>query len=173
MKGKKVKFEATIYRFEKNGEKTGWTYIEIPQDVAQTLKPGNKKSFRVKGTINNSKISFLALMPMGNGNFILSLNAETRKKIGKREGAIISLELTEDNSTYEIDKDFAECLEEDETAKENFYKQPPSYRNYYSKWIESAKTEATKANRIAMALNALAKGLNYAEMLREKKSKSD
>lgn len=45
---KAVQFIATIHRFESKGEKTGWTYIEIPVDIAQQLKPGNKKSFRVK-----------------------------------------------------------------------------------------------------------------------------
>ena len=31
------------------GEKTGWSYIEIPAAIAQQLKPNYKKSFRVKG----------------------------------------------------------------------------------------------------------------------------
>jgi hypothetical protein len=44
-----IKFTATLLKFDKQGEKTGWTYIEIPADLAQKLKPGNKKIFRVKG----------------------------------------------------------------------------------------------------------------------------
>ena len=43
-----IQFTVTIHRFEKQGEKTGWTYIEIPSDIAQKLKPGNKKSFQGK-----------------------------------------------------------------------------------------------------------------------------
>lgn len=43
-----VQFTTTIHKFDKQGEKTGWTYFEIPADLAQKLKPGNKKSFRVK-----------------------------------------------------------------------------------------------------------------------------
>ena len=27
-------------------KKTGWTYIEIPDDVAQQIKPNNKKKFQ-------------------------------------------------------------------------------------------------------------------------------
>ncbi|MBL0341528.1 MAG: DUF1905 domain-containing protein [Bacteroidetes bacterium] len=169
MKSKKAQFSATILKFSRNGEKTGWTYIDIPTDIAQMLKPGNKKSFRVKGFINGYEISFIALMPMGNGNFILPLNAAIRKGIEKREGAIVAVELKEDLSTYQIDQDLIECMEADEKAKSNFYKLPPSHRNYYSKWIESAKTDVTKAKRIVMTLEALSKGKNYAEMLREKK----
>jgi len=44
-----IQFIVTIHRFEKQGEKTGWTYIEIPVDIAEKLKPGSKKSFRVLG----------------------------------------------------------------------------------------------------------------------------
>ncbi|HVF97457.1 MAG TPA: YdeI/OmpD-associated family protein, partial [Flavisolibacter sp.] len=48
------------------------------------------------------------------------------------------------------------------------------HRLYFSKWIESAKTEPTKAKRIAMAVNALAKGWGYPEMMRaNKKEKQD
>ena len=39
-----VEFTATLEKFGKKGEKTGWTYIEIPADVAQEIKPGNKKT---------------------------------------------------------------------------------------------------------------------------------
>lgn len=36
-----VTYTTTIHKFDKNGDKTGWTYIEVPADVAQELKPGN------------------------------------------------------------------------------------------------------------------------------------
>ncbi len=44
-----LKFTTTIKKFDKQGEKTGWTYIEIPAAIAQQLNPENRKSFRVKG----------------------------------------------------------------------------------------------------------------------------
>lgn len=169
MKPQSVKFIATIHKYSSNGEKTGWSYIEIPADIAIALKPKNKKSFRVKGTINGFSITFIALLPVGDGNFILSVNAAIRKEIGKSAGAQVKLELSEDTSTYTIDQDFLECLEEEKNAKFNFYKLAPSHQNYYSKWIESAKTEVTKSKRIALALNALSKGKHFGEMMREKK----
>ncbi|TAL59968.1 MAG: DUF1905 domain-containing protein, partial [Bacteroidetes bacterium] len=48
-----VKFTTVILRFDKKGEKTGWTYIAIPANVARKVKNGNKRSFRVKGKLNN------------------------------------------------------------------------------------------------------------------------
>ncbi len=84
---------ATIHKFEKQGEKTGWTYIEVPADIAQKLKPGNKKSFRVKGKLDNYKITGVSLLPMGGGSFIMALNAGMRKGIGKRHGAMLKVQL--------------------------------------------------------------------------------
>jgi hypothetical protein len=48
-----IRLVTVILRFEKQGEKTGWNYIEIPAAAAQKLKPGNKKIFRVKGMLDN------------------------------------------------------------------------------------------------------------------------
>ncbi|MEJ7673490.1 MAG: DUF1905 domain-containing protein [Chitinophagaceae bacterium] len=75
-----VQFSTVIKKFSNKGEKTGWTYIEISEAVAQMLKPNNKKSFRVKGSLDNYKFEGLALIPMGEGAFILALNALIRKK---------------------------------------------------------------------------------------------
>ena len=48
-----VSFEAIIKKFDKQGEKTGWTYIDIPEATAQQLMPGNKKAFRIKGNMDD------------------------------------------------------------------------------------------------------------------------
>ena len=61
-----ISYNATILKFEKQGEKTGWTYIEIQADVAHQLKPNTKTSFRVKGKLDNYSIKAVALLPMGN-----------------------------------------------------------------------------------------------------------
>ncbi len=82
-----IKFSTTILKFDKQGEKTGWTYIIIPAKIVQQLKPKNKKSFRVKGKLDDFEINKVALMPMGEGDFIMAINAAMRKGIGKRKGA--------------------------------------------------------------------------------------
>ena len=48
-----ISWTATIKKFDKQGEKTGWTYIEVPAELANKLQPGNKKGFRVKGRLDN------------------------------------------------------------------------------------------------------------------------
>jgi hypothetical protein len=162
----KVQFTTTIHKFEKQGEKTGWTYIEITADIAQQLKPGNKKSFRVKGKLDNYPISGISLLPIGGGAFIMALNATMRKGTGKRKGAMLKVQLEEDKKPYELSKEFMECLQDDPDAFARFKTLPRSFQNYYSKWIESAKTEPTKTKRIALAVTSLSKGQNFSEMIR-------
>ncbi len=161
-----IQVTVTIHKFEKQGEKTGWSYIQIPADLAQRLMPGNKKSFRVKGSLDQFRISGASLIPMGDGNFILPINAAMRKGTGKRHGAMLNVKLEVDKKPYELNADFLACLADEPKAMDAFNKMPKSFRNYYSKWIDEAKTEPTKTRRIAAAVSSLAAGMNFSEMLR-------
>jgi hypothetical protein len=166
-----VKFTATLLKFDKQGEKTGWTYFEVPADLAKKLKPGNKKEFKVKGKLDNYNINRVSLIPMGGGPFIMPVNAAMRKGLGKRHGAMIKVQLQADDSAFVFNADFMECLEYEPKAKEHFKSLTGSHQRYFSKWIDSAKTEPTKTKRIAMAVNALAKKWGYPEMIRDSQGK--
>lgn len=168
---KMVQFIATIHRFGKQGEKTGWTYFEVPPDLAQQLKPGNKKEFKVKGKLDAYPVKRISLLPMGGGRFIFVLNASLRKLIGKKHGATVKVQLTEDKSEFIFNKDFMECLADEPAAKNFFQSLTGSHQRYFSKWIDDAKTEPTKTKRIAMAVTALAKKWGYPEMLRSSQGK--
>jgi hypothetical protein len=161
-----VKFTVTIKKFGSKGEKTGWTYFEVPADIAAELKPGNKKEFKVRGKLDKYTIKRISLIPMGGGIFIMALNADMRKAIAKKEGAMLNVQLTEDKSDFVFNADFMECLADEPAAQTYFQSLTGSHQRYFSKWIDSAKTEPTKTKRIAMAVNALAKGWGYPEMIR-------
>jgi len=167
----KVQYTTTILKFKKKGEKTGWTYIDVPCDVAQQLKPGNKKSFRVKGRLDNFSIKGVALLPMGQGDFIIPLNGAIRKGIGKRDGAMLKVVLEEDTDPLKLNAELMECLADEPAALSFFNSLAKSHQNYFSKWVAEAKTEETKAKRIAAAVDGLANGLNYAEVLRGLRNK--
>ncbi|SDG15970.1 YdeI/OmpD-associated family protein [Chitinophaga filiformis] len=167
-----VKYTATMLKFDKQGEKTGWTYIVIPEDLAQQLKPGNKKSFRVKGKLDKHAIEAVALMPMGDGSFIMPVNAEMRKAIAKRAGAQLTVQIEEDDNPDPVSSpELMECLADEPEALAFFNSLAKGHRNYFMKWIESAKTEPTKAKRIAQAVTALARKLDYPSMMRANKGK--
>lgn len=167
---KSVSYTTVILKFNSKGEKTGWTYIEVPADVAQKLKPATKKSFRVKGKLDDYSFEKTAIIPMGEGAFILPLNAAVRKKIGKKQGAMLHVTLQEDKAEILHDTDLIMCLEEEPQAIQFFRQMPKSYQNYFSKWVASAKTEPTKAKRIAQTVTAMLKHQDFGQMIRSLKT---
>lgn len=169
-----IEFNTIILKFADQGEKTGWRYIEIPADIAQQLKPGNKQSFRVKGMLDAYPVAGMALLPMGEGNFIMALKADIRKAIHKREGAMLNVRLEPDNDyQIEMPADLLDCFEADPDALLFFNSLIKSHRDYFVKWIESAKTTATRDKRIINTVNAASRKMGYPEMIRALKAEKD
>jgi hypothetical protein len=169
-----IYFETTIKKFDKQGEKTGWTYIVITKEQAEELKPATKVSFRVKGKLDDHTIEKVALLPMGDGSYIMPLNAAMRKSLKKAKGAEVHVQLAIDAEPLALDTVFLECLQDEPRAMQTFQQLAKGHQNYFSKWIQSAKTAPTKAKRIALAVNALSRGIGFPEMLRaQKKEKQD
>lgn len=163
-----IEFNAVILQFAEQGEKTGWSYIDIPADIAQQMKPGNKKSFRVRGMLDALAVSGMALMPIGEGNFIMALKADIRKGLHKQAGAMLQVRLEEDiDFKIEIPDDLKECFDFEPEAFEFFNTLAKSHRDYFIKWIDSAKTSETRAKRIVNTVNAMLRKWSYNIMLRE------
>jgi Domain of unknown function (DUF1905)/Bacteriocin-protection, YdeI or OmpD-Associated len=166
-----VTFTTRLLKFEKQGDKTGWTYLVVSKQHAAQLKPGTKTSFRVKGKLNDYPIEMIALLPMGDGDFILPFNNTMRKGTGKKEGDSLKVQLVVDERTIKPSADFIQCLKDEPRAYAFFKTLAPSHQAYFSKWIDSAKTESTKTKRITMALIALGSGQGYGEMIRANKGR--
>jgi hypothetical protein len=161
-----VQFTAVIQQFALQGEKTGWTYVSIPADIAEELKPGNRKSFRVKGKLDAYPITQQALLPMGKGEFILTLNAGLRKAIHKKKGAMLKLSLQIDEKPLKVSGELTECLKDSPVAEKKFNKLPHSHQMYYSNWIESGKTSQTRAKRIMATILGMERNMSFPEILK-------
>jgi len=164
-------FTALLQRFGPKGEKTGWTYIEISDDVTAALRPGQKTSFRVRGTLDALIIKQIALIPMGEAGgtgcaFIMPVNADMRRALRKEAGVSVRVSIEVDTDPIPLSADLMTCLADDPAALDFFNTLPPGHQNYFSHWIETAKTEATKTKRIAQAVTGLHKGMGYNEMVR-------
>ncbi len=164
------KFKASLKKFGSMGEKTGWTYIDIPLKVSEALKRGVKKSFRVKGTLDDFTIEKTALIPMGDGHFILPVNGAMRKGIKKIAGAEVRIAIEADDAELKLYPGLLECLKDEPAAWKHFNSLPVSHQHYYSKWIESAKADATRVKRIAIVVSGLARKMDFGEMLREERA---
>jgi hypothetical protein len=162
-----VTFKTKILQFkERMGEKTGWSYIKVPAKLAQQLKPDNKRSFRVKGKLDDYAIAGMALIPMGEGDFILALKAAIRKAIRKKAGDSLEVQLEVDKKEIVPPKELLECLADEPEAQKVFKTLPKSHQNWYGNWVKGAKTEGTRTRRIAQIVDAMLKKMSFGEMIR-------
>lgn len=130
------------YQLEKFPGKGGWTYViisEIPQNI--------KRKFgmvKVKGRIDDYELMGYNLMPMGTGQLFLPVKAEIRKKIAKKEGDWVTVELYADDSGLAIPEELIDCLKDEPKAYANFMKLPESAQKEYRDWVYSAKKTKPK-----------------------------
>lgn len=164
-------FEAVILKYVGKGEKSGWTYVDIPPDVLARLKRKNKKSFRIKGSIDKARFDKLNTYPVGNGEMIIAINATLRKKLGKKEGAMVKIVFEVDESAPLISEELMNCLQDEKPALKQFLSQLPSHQNYFHKYVIEAKTAETQAARIVNTINAMLKKQDFGEMIRSLKKK--
>ena len=165
-----VRFTTTLLQFGKQGEKTGWTYIEVPAKISEKLKPGYRKSFRVKGKLDSFPINGIALLPMGGGGFIMAVNSELRKGIKKQKGATVKVQLEADDAfAIKLPRDLMECLEEEPAAVAFLNTLTKGHQSYFMKWVLSARTDETRAKRMAQMISALARKQDFPTMLRSLK----
>lgn len=164
-----IRFEAIIEQFGQQGEKTGWSYIRVPAKQATKLHSSDRKSFRVKGKLDAHAIGGVNLIPMGGGDYILAVNSGMRRALAKGKGARVKVVLENDLEEVTVPAALLECLEDEPSARDAFQKLTRSHRNYFINWIRSARTEETTARRIAATINALVRGWNFGEMMRQQK----
>jgi hypothetical protein len=165
-------FTAVIQKFAAKGEKTGWTYVLIPTDIITKLKLKDKKGFRIKGLIDDIKIEKLSTYPIGQGEFIIAINAELRKKLGKKEGALVKVNFARDVSKPLQSEELMKCLKNDEVAMKQFKSLLLSHQNYFHRYVETAKMSDTKAGRIVHVINAMYKKQDFGQMIRSLKAKN-
>ena len=141
--------------------KGGWTYTQIPGI------PRNKNVpfgfVRVRGTIDGVEIKGYNMMPMKNGNLFLPVKASLRKQIRKERGDYVHVILYPDNLPTELPGELILCLEDEPAAYTAFNACTESEKKAFIEWIYSAKTEATKADRIAKTIDKLLKGKSLSD----------
>ncbi|MEO6692396.1 MAG: YdeI/OmpD-associated family protein [Saprospiraceae bacterium] len=164
MKIRKFELVTTLLKFDQKGEKTGWTYILIKSELSNQLNPNIKKSYRINCTIDSLKDLEFSILPIGDGDFIIPIKKDLQVKLKKKVGDKVNIIISLNSNENQMDKDFIEFLETEPKAKEFFKSLVGSHQRYFSKWIESAKTPITKANRIAKVVEALSKRRGFNEI---------
>jgi hypothetical protein len=166
-----IEFDLVLEKLDLTGEKEGWICALIKNKLAERINPDVKKSYRIKGKLDEMVIAQKALVPIGGGDYVLPFNVGMRKILRKDVGDKVHFEVELDTSEFNYSEDFLLCLEDEPLAIEEYNKLSPSHKKYYSNWIESAKTIETKTKRINQAIFGLANKMDYGSMIRHFKGK--
>lgn len=146
------------YLLQKIEGKGGWTYAEIPEIVMPKTTFGILK---VKGKIDDYELSNVRLMPLGNGNLLLPIRFEIRKRIKKQAGDSVHILLYKNDDPIIISDELLLCMEYEDGTLNKFENYTDGEKKAYIDWIYSAKTEQTKADRIAKTILIIQNGEKF------------
>jgi hypothetical protein len=149
---KKFEFDAVI----KKPENVDSGYIEFPYDVKKEF--GGKSRVKVKAVIDGVPYRG-SLVNMGRGCHWLGITKEIRKATCKDPGDTVHVMIEEDREerTVEIPDDLLKLLEKEEGLLDYFNKLSYTHRKEYVRWIEEAKKEETRKNRLVKTIEMLRK----------------
>ncbi len=134
----------------------GGAFVEIPFDVEKAF--GEKRP-KVKATFEGVPYRGI-LSRMGTENHILIVLKNIREQIGKSAGDTIkvTVELDTEPRILELPKELIKELKKDKVAKTFFDKLSYTHQREYVLWINEAKKEETRLNRIMKTIEMLQKG---------------
>lgn len=146
------------YLLEKTEGKGAWTFAEIPEIPMPKTPFGMLK---VYGKIDDYEFSNVNLMPIGNGHLGLAVKSEIRKKIKKQAPDIVHITIYEDKTPLIIPDELILCMEDEDGVIEKFEIYSDGQKRAFINWIYSAKTDQTKAVRIAKTIAMVQNGEKF------------
>lgn len=143
------------YQLEKIGD---WTFVEIPE-IAMPKTPFGM--LKVYGKIDHYELLKATLMPIGNGNVGLAIKAAIRKKIGKEAPDTVHIILYEDKTVLKMPEELLLCMKYEDGVLEKFEAYNDGQKTAFINWINSAKTEQAKVDRIAKTITMVVNGEKF------------
>jgi hypothetical protein len=134
----------------------GGAFVDIPFDVEKIF--GSKRP-KVRALIEGIPYRGI-LARMGGDQHILIILKGIREQTGKTFGDEIKITVEPDTEprVVEIPKDLMKELKKDREAKAFFDKLSYTHQREYVMWINEAKKEETRQNRVVKSIEMLKKG---------------
>jgi bacteriocin resistance YdeI/OmpD-like protein/uncharacterized protein DUF1905 len=131
-------------------------YFLVPFEVPKVY--GTKAQVKVRGTIDGYPYRG-SFANMGEGHCMV-VKKEIRQAIGKSAGDKVKvvMEIDIEPRIVVVPEDFQQALENHTNAKEIFENFSYTHKKEYVEWIESAKKQETRENRIKKAIEMIAEG---------------
>jgi hypothetical protein len=134
----------------------GGAFVEVPFDVEEAF--GSKRP-KVKAAIEGVPYRGI-LTRMGGDHHLLIILKGIREQIGKTFGDEVEITVEPDTEprVIEIPKDLMKELKKDKEAKAFFDKLSYTHQREYVTWINEAKREETRQNRVVKTIEMLKQG---------------
>lgn len=145
------RFEAEILASDGGG-----AYVEVPFDVEAVF---GRKRVPVKATFDGVPYRG-TLVRMGGPAHILIILKEIRERIGKQPGdrVAVTVELDTSERTVVVPGDLQAALDAEPRAAASFAKLAYTHQREYVQWVESARRDQTRSNRITRAVEMVIEG---------------
>jgi len=116
-------FETTL---EESTNKLWGCHFPVPQTIALTLLEDNKEK-RVVCALNGTLEYQCALIPRGDGSYLIMVNKKNQTKLGIKPGSRVRVGLRKDDSEYGLPmpEELAEVLAQDEEGNRLFHALTP------------------------------------------------
>ena len=133
----------------------GGAFVEVPFDVEKEF--GSKRP-KVKAMIEGVPYRGI-LTRMGTECHLLIVLKEIREQIGKTFGDQVTITVEPDTEprVIEVPAELKKAFKNEKEAKNLFEKLSYTHQKEYVKWINEAKREETRQNRIAKTIEMLKK----------------
>jgi Bacteriocin-protection, YdeI or OmpD-Associated/Domain of unknown function (DUF1905) len=134
----------------------GGAFVEVPFDVESAF--GSKRP-KVKALIEGVPYRGI-LTRMGTDCHILGIRKDIRERIGKTFGDKVTVTIEPDTESrlVEVPVELKKAFQTEKEAKAFFEKLSYTHQKEYVAWINEAKREETRQNRIAKTIEMLKNG---------------
>jgi len=159
-----IRFTAVL---EESRNKLWGAHLGIPDALAAALIAGG--SHRVLCTLNGTAEYPTALMPRGDGSFVIRVNKKFRATLGLQYGDRVEVALQRDESQYGLPmpEELSEALRQDREVHELFHSLSAGRRRTLLYLVGSAKGVETRIHRavtVVRHLRANQGKVNYREL---------
>lgn len=116
------------------------------------------KRFPVRATVNG--YTWRTSVSRMGGEFLVGLSRAVRDQAGVQAGDTVDVTLELDTAPREVEipPALAEALRADPAADAAFQSLAFTHRKEFARWVQEAKTEATRERRVVKALEMLREG---------------
>lgn len=145
-------------KHEKMSGDYAWHIVRIPRTIVVKLGiKGNTR--RVVCTLNGSEAFQCGLMPDGNGEFFISLNKKLRDNLRVREGEVITVTLSKDESKYGLPmpEELAEVMHQDREGHKLFHALKPGNQRLVIRMVDAVTDIDKRIHRALVTMEYLKK----------------